>query len=65
MNCKPYSQRQRHVPISVKLWADQMQELDAAATALGISRSRLLRHGALTVARELAAGAERPHRLHR
>ena len=64
-NIKPFSQRQRHVPISVKLWADQMAELETAAKTLGISRSRLLRHGALTVARELAAGAERPLQLHR
>jgi hypothetical protein len=49
----------------VKLWPEQLRELDFACKALGISRSRLLRHGALTVARELKDSAERPLRLHR
>jgi uncharacterized protein (DUF1778 family) len=65
MNTKPFSQRQHKAPTSVKLWADQKTELDAAAKALGISRSRLMRSAALTVAAELRAGAERPLQLHR
>jgi len=47
------------------MWPDQRAELDAAAKALGISRSRLMRSAALTVAAELRAGAERPLQLHR
>jgi uncharacterized protein (DUF1778 family) len=65
MNTKPYSQRQHKAPTSVRCWDDQLAELDAAAAALGISRSRLMRSAALTVAAELRAGAERPLQLHR
>ncbi len=62
---KPYAEMQNPRPCSVKLWPEQLRELDFACKALGISRSRLLRHGALTVARELKDSAERPLRLHR
>lgn len=62
---RSFSDHQGHIPVSVKLWPEQRREVDGAAKALGISRSRLMRHGALVVARELAAGAERPCRLHR
>jgi hypothetical protein len=62
---KPYAEMQNPRPCSVKLWPEQLRELDFACKALGISRSRLLRHGALCVARELRDSAERPLRLHR
>ncbi len=65
MNTKPFSERQRHTPTSVKMWPDQRAELDVAAKSLGISFSRLMRSAALTVARELKAGAEQPLCLHR
>jgi hypothetical protein len=51
-------------PCSVKFWPDQRRELDWACRRLGVSRSRLLRSAALTVARELREGAEHPVRLH-
>lgn len=64
MNTKPYSQRQHKAPTSVKCWDDQLAEIDWAAKRLGIPRSRLFRSAALTVARELRAGAAAPVRLH-
>jgi hypothetical protein len=62
---KTLKNMQSKKPCSVKLWPEQLRELDAACRALGVTRSRLLRHGALTVARELQAGAQRPLQLHR
>jgi NAD(P)H-hydrate repair Nnr-like enzyme with NAD(P)H-hydrate epimerase domain len=51
-------------PASTRLWPDQAKEIDWAAQRLGVSRSRLLRSAALTVARELREGAEQPLKLH-
>ena len=51
-------------PVSTRIWPDQAREIDWAAQRLGVSRSRLLRSAALTVARELREGAEQPLRLH-
>jgi hypothetical protein len=51
-------------PTSVRLWPDQQAQIDWACRRLGVSRSRLLRHAALTVAAELREGADRPARLH-
>lgn len=62
---RSFSDHLGHIPLSVKVSTAQRLEIDAAAEALGITRSRLMRHGALVVARELAAGADRPQRLHR
>lgn len=52
------------VPVSTRIWPDQAREIDWAAQRLGVSRSRLLRSAALTVAAELREGAEQPLRLH-
>jgi uncharacterized protein (DUF1778 family) len=57
------SRLQLLVPISTRIWPDQAREIDWAAKRLGVSRSRLLRSAALTVARELREGAERPLEL--
>ena len=62
---KVFSEMQDKKPCSVRLWPEQLAELDRACSALGVSRSRLLRHGALVAAAEVLAGAERPKRLHR
>lgn len=62
---KLFSERQHKAPTSVKLWSDQAAEIDWACERLGITRSRLLRSAALTVAKELRAGAERPLQLTR
>lgn len=62
---RSFSDRQGHVPVSVKLWPQQRRDIDAAAKALGVTRSRLLRSAALTVAAELQNGAQPSLRLHR
>lgn len=62
---RSFSDRQGHIPISVKLWPEQRRALDAAAKALGVSRSRLLRSAALTVCDELLNGAQPSLQLHR
>ena len=62
---KLFSEMQDKKPCSVRLWPDQLAQLDRACSALGVSRSRLLRHGALMAAAEVLGGAERPNRLHR
>lgn len=56
---------QSHKPLSTRATPAQIAAIDAAATTLGVSRSRLLRHAALTVASELAAGAPRPAQMAR
>jgi uncharacterized protein (DUF1778 family) len=55
---------QYKAPTSVKLRNDQHAEITWAARVLGTSRSRLMRHAALELARELREGAARPQRLH-
>ena len=50
--------KQLEKPVSVKLRADQLREIDTACAALKVSRSGLFRHTALTLARELAEGAQ-------
>ena len=52
------------MPVSTRIWPDQAREIDWAAQRLGVSRSRLLRSAALTVAAELREGAATPVRLH-
>lgn len=62
---KSISDHQGHIPVSVKLWPQQRREIDAAAAALGVSRSRLMRSAALSLCAELQAGAQPSLRLHR
>jgi hypothetical protein len=56
---------QKPAPLSTKVWPAQQKEIDFAARALGVSRSRLLRHAALSLAAELREGAAKPQHLHR
>ena len=47
--------------LQLRLQTDELEELDAAAAALEISRSELIRRGALAYARRVHAGS-RPRR---
>lgn len=61
----PKFKNKQKAPTSVKLWPAQAREIEWAADALGISKSRLFRTAAMTLAAELRAGAERERPLAR